>query len=81
VLNDRNSPFNMCMIDFNMFTDRNNEQATETSKEETILHNGSGGAFDETESANDDAEWELSDEQLDERLENTQETSKKRPAY
>ncbi|SDH28517.1 hypothetical protein SAMN04488121_110142 [Chitinophaga filiformis] len=81
MLNDRNSPFNMCMIDFYLFKDRDNEQSSDTGKEEEIVHTGSGGAFDETESATDEAEWELSDEQLDERLENPEETSKKPPAY
>lgn len=71
----------MCMIDFYLNSDRNNEQ-TSAGNEEEILHTGSGGAFDETESATDEAEWELTDEQLDERLENTEKTAnKKRPAY
>ncbi|MBW8683744.1 hypothetical protein [Chitinophaga rhizophila] len=70
------------MIEFYLYSDRDNEQTSATGKEEEIVHTGSGGAFDETESAADEAEWEMTDEQLDERLEN-QETinRKKRPAY
>lgn len=71
----------MCMIDFFLFSDRSNEQLSDTGKEDEIVHTGSGGAFDETESAADEAEWELSDEQLDERLENPEKTSKKSPNY
>jgi hypothetical protein len=81
MLNDWNSPFKMCMTAFYLYSDRDNEQGSATGKGEEILHTGSGGAFDETESAADEAEWEMSDEQLDERLENKEETSKKPPAY
>lgn len=71
----------MCMIDFYLYSDRNNEQSSDAGKEDEIVHTGSGGAFDETESAEDEAEWEMSDEQLDERLENEEKTDKKPPAY
>lgn len=81
MLNHGNSPFNMCMIDFYLYSDRDSELLSDTGKEDEIVHTGSGGAFDETESAADEAEWEMSDEQLDERLENEEKTSKKPPAY
>jgi hypothetical protein len=70
------------MTDFYLHLDRDNDQTSTAGKEEEIVHTGSGGAFDETESAADEAEWEMTDEQLDERLENTEKaTNKKRPAY
>jgi hypothetical protein len=69
------------MIDFYLYSDRDSELLSDTGKEDEIVHTGSGGAFDETESAADEAEWEMSDEQLDERLENEEKTSKKPPAY
>jgi hypothetical protein len=51
-------------------------------KEEEILHTGSGGAFEEAESPSDEADREMSDEQFDERLENTPEkTHTRRPSY
>ena len=60
--------------------DRGNPQHLE--KQEEILHTGSGGAFEEAESPTDEAEREMSDEQLDERLENTpQQNGAKRPSY
>lgn len=68
------------MIDFYLYSDRNNGKDSDTGNE-GIVHTGSGGAFDETESAADEAEWEMTDEQLDERLENPGEPSKKSPAY
>lgn len=72
----------MCMTEFYLYSDRDNEQKSATGNEEEILHTGSGGAFDETESAADEAEWEMTDEQLDERLENPEKkTNRKRPAY
>ncbi|RFM32190.1 hypothetical protein [Chitinophaga silvisoli] len=56
--------------------------STGVPKENEILHTGSGGAFEEAERALDESEREMSDEQLDERLENTPEKSRsQRPSY
>lgn len=56
--------------------------STGLPKETEILHTGSGGAFEEAERALDESEREMSDEQLDERLENTPEKSRsQRPSY
>jgi hypothetical protein len=66
------------MTDY-LFTDKNNEKAPDTGKEEEIVHTGSGGAFDGTESLSEETDRDLSDEQLDERLEHTKQPKEKRP--
>ncbi|ASZ12222.1 hypothetical protein KTO58_13640 [Chitinophaga pendula] len=56
----------------------NPHKESKTTEKEQIIHTGSGGAFEETEYPTEEAYRELSDKQLDERLENTDTEQHKR---
>lgn len=58
------------------------DKGSSADKEEKIAHTGSGGAFDKTEQLSGDTHRDISDEQLDERLEDdTKEKDKQQRAY
>ncbi|MVT10630.1 hypothetical protein [Chitinophaga tropicalis] len=63
------------------FSDRDDENQKDTGSEDKITHTGSGGAFDGTEAPAREEDRDMSDEQLDERLENKGPGKKKPPAY
>ncbi|SFD03250.1 hypothetical protein SAMN05518672_101130 [Chitinophaga sp. CF118] len=56
-----------------------NKAENQSSREENIVHTGSGGAFEGTERPAKEMDREESDEHLDERLESDDETRRKRP--
>lgn len=66
-----------------VFSDKDDDHRKETDagSEEEITHTGSGGAFDGTEAPAREVDRDMSDEQLDERLENKAPRQKRPPTY
>lgn len=58
----------------------NPHRENKATEKEQIIHTGSGGAFEETEYPTEGTYRELSDKQLDERLENADAEPHKRPS-
>jgi hypothetical protein len=69
------------MMNFTIFSDKDEERQEESVQDEKISHTGSGGAFDGTEAPAREEDRDMSDEQLDERLENKEPKQQRPPAY